>query len=84
MTAKELLSNYQEARKNYDQTVNEIIRHIDLINESFESQYPDYYIGHLYNVTSEISASVYRKSDNTIIDAFAIPMGDCTWRLEKE
>mgnify|MGYP003607931971 FL=1 len=44
--------------------------------------YPEYYIHLIGAVTGFISASIYRKSDNRIVEAISFPNHNGTWSFK--
>lgn len=52
------------------------------IKKDFEEMYPEYYIHLIGAVTGFISASIYRKSDNRIVEAISFPNHNGTWSFK--
>lgn len=81
MITNELFAAYHKAYSGYLNAMKEIVEHSDLIKRNFEAMYPEYYISNVYNL-QYISACVYRKSDNKIVDNWATPNADGTWKFK--
>lgn len=72
------LKAYFETRRAYDKAVADD----PYIKKDFEEMYPEYYIHLIGAVTGFISASIYRKSDNRIVEAISFPNHNGTWSFK--
>lgn len=79
------LKAYFEARRAYDKAVADVVddpQVVEDIKKDFEEMYPKYYIHLIGAVTGFISASIYRKSDNRIVEAISFPNHNGTWSFK--
>jgi hypothetical protein len=79
------LKAYFEARRAYDKAVADVVddpQVVEDIKKDFEEMYPEYYIHLIGAVTGFISASIYRKSDNRIVEAISFPNHNGTWSFK--
>lgn len=76
---------YLKASKEYFNVLYNITRNpiiTDEIKKDFEEKYPEYYINQLFDLNNWITASIYRKSDNKIMDAFAYICSNGEWKFD--
>lgn len=76
------LETYFKAEKALSNAIKDIISNpqvIENIKKDFEKMYPGYYINRISSVADGIFASIYRKSDNKIVDGIGFPLPDRTW-----
>jgi len=79
------LKAYFEARRAYDKAVADVVddpQVVEDIKKDFEEMYPEYYIHLIGAVTGFISASIYRKSDNRIVEAISFSNHNETWSFK--
>lgn len=78
---------YLKAREEYMNAMYSMTRNSEVIEEikkDFEEKYPEYRIDRLSDTNDWITASVYRKSDNKIMDAFAYIRSNGEWEFDTE
>lgn len=80
------LATYLKAEDAYDKALNNIIRNpqvIENIRADFKKMYPKYYINGLSHTLGGLYASIYRKSDNKLVDGMGFPLSDGTWSFNR-